>query len=94
MKRENWYKSEKQVDNARLCNNAWLFTKHFVAGAKSDDPLHKDYVLTVFALSLWLVPLGKENVLIKMKDFKNMLETRMKKKKEKTLPRRMKQQFM
>ena len=42
MKRENWPKSEKQVDNARLCS------KHFVAGAKSDDPLHIDFVPTVF----------------------------------------------
>ena len=34
---------EKQVDNARLCH------EHFVTGAKSDDPLHIDYVPTVFA---------------------------------------------
>ena len=34
---------EKQVDNARLCS------EHFVTGAKSDDPLHIDYVATVFA---------------------------------------------
>ena len=34
---------EKQVDNARLCS------EHFVTGAKSDDPLHIDYVPTVFA---------------------------------------------
>ena len=37
---------EKQVDNARLCH------EHFVTGAKSDDPLHIDYVPTVFVLSL------------------------------------------
>ena len=43
MKRENRPKSEKQVDNARLCS------KHFVTSAKSDDPLHIDYVPTVFA---------------------------------------------
>ena len=43
MKRENRPKSEKQVDNARLCS------KHFVTSAKSDDPLHIDYVPT------WLV---------------------------------------
>ena len=44
MKRENWPKSEKQVDNARL------FSENFVTSAKSDDPLHIDYVPTVFAL--------------------------------------------
>ena len=44
MKRENWPKSEKQVDNARLCS------ENFVTSAKSDDPLHIDYVPTVFAL--------------------------------------------
>ena len=43
MKRENWPKSEKQVDNARLCS------EHFVTGAKSNDPLHVDYIPTVFA---------------------------------------------
>ena len=43
MKKENWPKSEKQVDNARLCG------EHFVTGAKSDDPLHTDYIPTVFA---------------------------------------------
>ena len=41
--RENWPKSEKQVDNARLCS------EHFVTGAKSHDPLHIDYIPTVFA---------------------------------------------
>ena len=43
MKRENWPKSEKQVDNARLCS------EHFVTGAKSDDSLHINYIPTVFA---------------------------------------------
>ena len=43
MKRENWPKSEKQVDNARLCS------KHFVTGTKSDNPLHVDYIPAVFA---------------------------------------------
>ena len=35
--------SEKQVDNARLCS------EHFATGAKSDDPLHTDYIPTIFA---------------------------------------------
>ena len=35
-------------------------------------------------LSLWLVPRGREKVLIDMQDLKNVLETRTKKKKEKT----------
>ena len=35
-------------------------------------------------LSLWVVPRGREKVLIDMKDLKNVLETRAKKKKEKT----------
>ena len=43
MKRENWPKSEKEVDNARLCS------EHFVTGAKSDDPFHINYIHTVFA---------------------------------------------
>ena len=52
MKRENWPKSEKQVDNARLCS---LCSDYFVTDTKSDDPLlHIDYIPTVFALSLWL----------------------------------------
>ena len=80
MKRQNWPKSEKQVDNARLCS------KHFVTGPKWDDPLYIDYVPTVFAfVSVAEVPWGREKVLIErsksMKDLKNMLETRMKKRK-------------
>ena len=92
MKRQNWPKSEKQVDNARLCS------EHFVTGPKWDDPLYIDYVPTVFGfVSVAEVPWGREKVLLErsksMKDLKNMLETRMKKRK-KTLPTRMKQHFM
>ena len=43
VKRENWPKSERQVNNARLCS------EHFVTGGKLDDPLYIDYVPTVFA---------------------------------------------
>ena len=42
MKREEWSKSEKQVDNARLCS------EHVLAYAKSDDSFHVDYIPTVF----------------------------------------------
>ena len=80
MKRKDCPKSVKQIDNARLCS------KHFATVAKSDDPLHIDYIHTVqyLLLSLWLVPKGREKVLIDMKDLKNLQETRTKKKKEKT----------
>ena len=77
MKRENWPKSEKQVDNARLCS------EHFVTGDKSDDPLHIDYIPHYLLLSLWLVPREREKVLIDMKDLKNVQKTRAKKKKKK-----------
>ena len=79
--RENWFKSEKQVDNARLCS------EHFVTGTKSDDPLHIDYVPIVCAFVPVTGASRKRKVLIDMKDLRNMLETRPKKKKEKPLPR-------
>ena len=42
--REKWSKTEKQVENARLCS------EHFVACAKSDDSFHIDHVPTVFVV--------------------------------------------
>ena len=42
--REKWSKSEKQVENARLCS------EHYVACAKSDDSFHIDHVPTVFVV--------------------------------------------
>ena len=86
--RENWFKSEKQVDNARLC------IEHFVTGTKSYDLLHIDYVPILCAVIPVTGALRKRKVLIDMKDLRNMLETRPKKKKEKPLPRSMKQHFM
>ena len=77
MKRENWPKSEKQVDNARLCS------KHFVTGDKSDDPLHIDYIPTLFAFVTVAGSSRREKVLIDMKDLKNVQKTRAKKKKKK-----------
>ena len=88
MNRENWNKNEKQVDNARHCS------EHFVTDAKSDDPLHIDYVPTVFAFVPVAGATRKRKVLIVMKDLKNVQETRTKKKKKKTLPTRMKQRFI
>ena len=48
MKIENCPNSEMQVENARPCS------EHIVTGAESEDPLHIDYVPTVFAF----VPVG------------------------------------
>ena len=74
MKRENWPKSEKQINNARLCSI------HFVTGAKSDDLLHIDHSPTVFAFVPVAGDSRKRKVLIGMKDLKNVLETRMRNK--------------
>ena len=74
-----------------------LCSKHFVTGAKSDDPLHIDYVPIVFAF----LPVvggastqGKEKVLIDMKDLKNAKETKVKKRTKRLSQKRMKQHFM
>ena len=90
MKRENWPKSEKQVDNARLCS------EHFVTGDKSDDPLHIDYIPTSFAFVTVAGSSRKRKSIDRhersQKRAKNQGEK--KKRKKKTFPTRLKQHFL
>ena len=88
MNRENWPKSEKQVDNARLCS------EHFVTGTKSDDPFHIDYVPVVFAFAPVAGVLRKRKNVDRYERSQEHAKNQYKKKKEKTLPTRMKQRFM
>ena len=74
MKRENWSKSEEQVNNARHCS------EHSVTGAISYDPLHIDYVPTVFAFVT--VTSRKRKIIDRYEISRNVLETRMKKRKK------------
>ena len=78
MKRENWSKSEKQVNNARLCS------EHSVTGAISYDPLHIDYGPTVFAFVT--VTSRKRKSIDRYEISQKRARNQDEKKKEKTLP--------
>ena len=88
MKRENWPKSEKQIGNARLCS------EYFMTGVKSDDPLHIDYIPTIFLF----IPVAGVSRKRKSIDLHERSQKRARnqdeKKEEKTLPTRTKQHFM
>ena len=81
MKRENWPKSEKQVDNARFCS------EHFVTGTKSDDPLHIDYVPIVCAFVPVTSASRKRKSIDPYERSQKHARNQDKKKKEETLPR-------
>ena len=85
MKRENWPKSEEQVNNARLCS------EHSVTGAISYDPLHIDYVPSVFAFVT--VTSRKRKSIDRYEITQKRARNQDEKKKEKT-PNKMKPHFM
>ena len=85
MKRENWPKSEEQVNNARLCS------EHFVTGAISYDPFHIDYVPTVFAFVT--VTSRKRKSIDQYEISQKRARNQDEKKKDKT-PNKMKPHFM